>query len=364
MKQIKTLMARRGLPLLLALSLLMILAGCGGQEADTTADQSGQPQTEEPADAPPEPTSTPEPDPVELALEQYRTVVGQADTYDYTSADEPTGAYRYALVRMAPEDDVPSLLLEQDTALGISSVLIFKYDVDGRTVVQASDTLMEGVAGFGGYRGSLSAAGDGNGLLSTEFSSGSGEGSTSRVTLDGDKLQSEIIWEGYVFDDTDKTAEEIGFINIDWHDVSDASALDGWTPDAPQPAPAPVEPSAEPAVPVTDGDRIVFTGTLGSYSYSEVLALQELDDPNPGSDRGETYWIIVLDTPQNMALRSYGGDGYEGEVSLVNVTGADGLEQYDGQRLTVSIDADSTWWPSDTSLPLGQPSTSDVHILP
>lgn len=245
----------------------MILAGCGGQEADTTADQSGQPQTQEPADASPEPTPTPEPDPVELALEQYRTIVGQADTYDYGSMDDPTGAYRYALVRMTPEDDVPSLLLEQDTALGISSVLVFRYDTDTKAVLQADGTLMEGVAGFGGYRGSLSAVGDGNGLLSTEFSSGSGEGSTSRVTLDGDKLQSEIIWEGYVFDDTDKTAEEIGFISVDWHDVSDASALDGWTPDAPQPVPAPAEPAEEPAELPADGDWIVFRGTLGAYSY-------------------------------------------------------------------------------------------------
>ena len=44
-------------------------------------------------------------------------------------------------------------------------------------------------------------------------------------------------------------------------------------------------------------------------------------------------------------------------------TGADGLEQYIGQSLTVSIDADDTWWPSDTSLPMGQPRTSDVNVL-
>ena len=65
-----------------------------------------------------------------------------------------------------------------------------------------------------------------------------------------------------------------------------------------------------------------------------------------------------------MTLRSGDGSGsHEGEVSLIDVTGADGLEQYIGQSLTVSIDADDTWWPSDTSLPIGQPHTSDVHVL-
>lgn len=359
MRQIKTLTARRGLSLLLALSLMTILAGCGRQEDDTTADQSGQPQTEEPAGASQEPE--PEPDPVELALEQYRTIVGQADTYDYDSMDDPTGAYRYALVRMAPEDDVPTLLLEQGTTFGVYHALVFSYDVDGKTVVQASDTLMEGEATMGGFRGSLAMMGDGNGIRALELSSGGGDMTISRVTLDGSTLVRETAWEGRI----DQMPDEMGsFTQIDWHDVSDASALDSWTPDAAPSVPAPAEPGEEPAAPVTDGDQIVFTGTLGAYSYSEVLALQGLDDPNPGSDRGEMYWLIVLDTPQNMALRSYGGDGYEGEVSLVNVTGADGLEQYDGQRLTVSIDANSIWWPSDTSLPLGQPSTSDVHILP
>ncbi len=305
--------------------------------------------------------------PVELALEQYRAIVSQADTYDYDSADEPTGAYRYALVPMTPGAEAPALLLEQDTAFGISSILVFQYDTDSDSVLQAADTLSEGVGGAGGYRGSLSAAGDGNGLLSTEFSSGTGMGSTSRTTLDGDRLRSEVIWEGNIFDDTDMAADEIGFLDIDWHDIGDTAALDSWTPGAAPAEPAPTEPEdaqdTEPAQP-TDGDRIVFTGTLGAYSYSDVLALQEIPDPNPGSDQGETYWLIVLDTPQGMTLRSGDGSGsYEGEVSLIDVTGADGLEQYIGQSLTVSIDADDTWWPSDTSLPMGQPRTSDVNVL-
>ena len=73
----------------------------------------------------------------------------------------------------------------------------------------------------------------------------------------------------------------------------------------------------------------------------------------------------MLDTPQNMNLRSGGGEtgGYESQVLMVNVTEASGLEQYDGQHLTFSIDGENTWWPTDTSLPVGQPHTSDVHVL-
>lgn len=377
MKQIKFLQVRRGLAVLLALSMLLsVLTACGGQAPGNTGDLQ---QAEEPAKAPseamdepepalaPEPEPEPEPDPVELALEQYRIITSQADTYDYDAMEEPTGDYWYALVRMTPDGVVPALLLKQDTTFGISSILTFQYDTGSGAVTQASDTLSEGAASAGGYRGGLSAAGDGYGLLSTEFSSGTGEGFTFRMVLDGDKLRSDVIWQGNIFEDTDTAIEEIGTADIDWHNVSDTSALASWTPGAPPSAStAPAEPEPEPsAEPVTDGDRIVFTGTLGSYSYTEVLTLQEISEPNPGSDRGETYWLIVLDTPQNMTLCSIGSEmgTYEGEVRIVNVTGADGLEQYDGQKLTVSIDAGHTWWPSDTSLPLGQPGTTDVHIL-
>jgi len=114
-----------------------------------------------------------------------------------------------------------------------------------------------------------------------------------------------------------------------------------------------------------DRNRIVFSGTLGVYSYSEVLALQQISDPNPG-DHDETFWIIVLDTPQNMALRHVADESKrprDREVRMVDVTGAEGIKQYAGQHITVSIDGNNTWCPSDTSLPLGEPRTNDVRVL-
>lgn len=322
----------------------------------------GIPETVEP-EPEPEPEPSQEPDPTADALAQYRVIVGQADTYDYGSVDAPTGAYRYALVRMQAGYDVPALLLEQDTSFGISNVLVFQYEPDSGQVFQAGGTMMEGVAGGGGYRGSLFAAGDGNGILSTEFSSGNGMGSTSRVTLSGSTLQTVTLWEGNVYEDTDPTSEDPGTVEIGWHDIADLGGLDGWTPPVPV-QPSTVEPEpAETALP-TDGDRIVFRGTLGAYSYSEVLDLQGQADPNPGSDMGETYYLIVLDEPQTMAVtRGDGSGSREGEVHLIDVTYAEGIAQYAGQHLAFSIDPGRTYWPSDASLPLGEPRTDDVHIL-
>lgn len=160
-----------------------------------------------------------------------------------------------------------------------------------------------------------------------ELSSGSGAATISCVTLDGSTPVIEAAWEGRF----DQMPNEMGiFIEIEWHEVSGTSALDSQTLDMVPPVSTPAAPANALADFPADGDRVVFQGTLGAYSCSEVIALQGLDHPNPGSDMGDTYGLIVLDKPQSMALRSYGGDEYKGEVSIVNVTGATGLAQYEG----------------------------------
>lgn len=388
-RQRRKLAGRCGLSALLVLLLLLsVLAGCSKQteteagegkqtekavntsagvvdETETTAGMETEIRMETELETELETeTEPPKPDPLAAALEQYRMIVSQAAAYDYGAIAEPTGVYRYALVPMRAGEEIPALLLEQETTFGISYICVFQYDADKKTILQAADPIQEGVAGGGGYRGGLSAAGDGNGLLSTEFSSGSGEGSTSRITLEGGILQREILWEGNIFDDTDQTGDEIGFREIDWYDSSDLSALDGQASSEASSAPGPGDTPSGETEALTDGNRIVFTGTLGLYSHNEVLSLQGISDPDPGSDMGETYWLIVLDTPQDMTLKSGSGMGSrEDEVTMINVTGAGSLEQYAGQHLTFSIDADNTWWPSDTGLPLGQPNTKDLHVL-
>ena len=90
-------------------------------------------------------------------------------------------------------------------------------------------------------------------------------------------------------------------------------------------------------------------------------------EPSPGPcnvEREFTFRLIVLDEPRTMILMSGSGDGSrEGSVSMIDVSSADGIERYDGQRLIFSIDPSRTRWPSDVSLPLGESRTSDVLVL-
>lgn len=315
-------------------------------------------------------TGQEKPDPIHEALEQYRIIISQANSYEYgkyaetnESWLEPVG-YQYALVQMQSDDPVPTLLLEKeimDTELSVSHsyARIFQYDPDTKTVHQPTEAIANG-----GSRGGLSMAGDGYGIFDLNWSGGTGEGSVERITLEGDSLSKDTCWNGQIFEMPDS----ITFIEIEWHEIESLSALDSWTaPESGEAAPS--EPAGSDTLP-TDGDRIVLTGTVGTYDYDEIIALQGQPDPNGWDERSveysrsQTYRVIVLDTPQDLSLNSGSGDNYSiHEALMINLCYIDDIDQYEGQYITFSIDPATTWWPSDTSLPFGQPIAGDIHIL-
>ena len=316
-------------------------------------------------------------DPVEQALEAYKTILSQADSYTYTQDSvTPTGRYQYALVQLEPEDPVPTLLLSQETEEYLWLIRVFQYDPESGTVLEPPESLTEGVAEIGGYRGGLGQMADGRGLRTISVSGGTGVTVIDRITLEGEHLVTITAWGGSF---ANTIPEEFSFVEIQWHDGSDTAPLDRWpdsdgtssgengTETSSSQAAASQPDAAAPSLP-EDGDRIVFTGTVDSYSYQEVVALQGCPDPNaPWTDTTQTFRLIVLDTPQVMELET--GDpspasrARSGEVRLIDVSLAEGLESFDGQHLTFSIDPEETYWPSDASMPVGQPSTRDVHIL-
>lgn len=316
-------------------------------------------------------------DPVEQALEAYKTILSQADSYTYTQDSvTPTGRYQYALVQLEPEDPVPTLLLSQETEEYLWFIRVFQYDPESGTVLEPPESLTEGVAEIGGYRGGLGQMADGRGLRTISVSGGTGVTVIDRITLEGEHLVTITAWGGSF---ANTIPEEFSFVEIQWHDGSDTAPLDRWpdsdgtsggengTETSSSQAAASQPGAAAPSLP-EDGDRIVFTGTVDSYSYQEVVALQGCPDPNaPWTDTTQTFRLIVLDTPQVMELET--GDPSpasrvrSGEVRLIDVSLAEGLESFDGQHLTFSIDPEETYWPSDASMPVGQPSTRDVHIL-
>lgn len=357
------------------------------QETESASETEDIMPTETPEATPtPEATQTPEPESedeklLEKIKQEYMITIQNAGVYEFDGAESavPTGNYRYALVTMDPDDRFPLLLVEQEVADGMYYVLdIGKYDEETGMISMITTDIQDGVSG-GYYRSAIGIPNSGYGILRTEVMDGSGNTQISQYTLNVDNtLRGETVWSGRM----DQIPSEYTASEITWYDWTDMSGLDGLedminlsgnpsetspesggsTQEQSTPGTADESP-AETALP-TDGNRYVFTGTINTYSHDEVLALQGISDPNPGSDYGETYRLIVLDTPQSMELMSGSRDGLRsGTVSIIDVTGASGLEQYDGQNLIFSIEPTETYWPSDTSLPVGEPNTADVHVL-
>ena len=298
---------------------------------------------------------------LERAMEQYTAVLQQAHTYFVDN--DPARTYLYALVQMQPDDPVPTLLLRLEADPGLDTtygVRLFHYVPMGDTLLQPERILCGSFSGSA-YRGGLSLQADGDGLMLTEWSPGTGEAWINRVTLGGisiltgDIIRMEVQWEGRI----DMVPVEYQGIPIQWQDISEWGAAPAEEDiSAAEPAPAEV-PLPE------DGDRIVFRGTIDSYTYEELLELPNQVDYNGGYQAGETFRIIILDEPMTMYLfqPGMGPEPVQGTVAMVDVTRAEGLDRFDGQYLIFSIDQENTWYPGDTSLPLGVPRTDDVHVL-
>ncbi len=210
---------------------------------DPDSDRQAEPSEEEPESD------------VDLALEAYRTIISQADSYDYGTTAAATGNYQYALIQLQAEDAVPTLLLSQETEDYLCQIRVFQYET------------------------------------------------------------------------------------IPWQEIGDLSALNSWT--------APEAGSGENSGTVSeapgestlpeDGDRIVFTGTIGTYTYEEVIELQGCPDPNaPWTDHNATFRLIVLDTPQTMELEGIDGPR-SGEVKIIAIFDTEDTAGYEGQHLTFGL---------------------------
>ena len=114
-----------------------------------------------------------------------------------------------------------------------------------------------------------------------------------------------------------------------------------------------------------DNKRIVFQGSIKKVSHKGLLKMQGLKkSPNPTDYeyyKNTKFYIIKLKPAKKMKLQSVDGMSKR-KVKLVNVTYVAGLDKYIGKNCIFSISGKDTWWPSDTSLPLGEPSTKNLHI--
>ena len=289
----------------------------------------------------------PEVDPVKKAMyEQYSEIIDNASSYDF--GDVPLDGqrtYTYALVYMdSANPDIPQLLLKtQLNNNGFNGVKIFSFDKDTMKAYEVDTgqhAIMEGVAGVGGFRGSLTVDSDKNGLIAVSWLSGTGIADGYRYTLSGQDAISTKEWEGTITDVPDNMRGE----EITWSYSDDRVAIV----------------QAFPEVSIADKKQITVQGRLRYLTLQEILYLQGMQYPGQ-MDLTEREYVFVLDKMQDVAGRSAADDRYKiMRTTMIEVDPQDGLDQYLDKDLKMTYSVDDTMYPSDARVPMRSPFTKNV----
>ena len=308
------------------------------QKSQETEVSTQETNTKEEEDAP-------EVDPVKKAMyEQYSEIIDNASSYDFGSVpSNDRRFYQYALVYMdSANPDIPQLLLKTEYNYGVNTVKIFSFNKDTKQAYEVQNTkgIIEGVAGAGGFRGSLTVDSDKNGLIAVSWSSGSGSGFGYRYTLSGQDAISTKEWEGTITDLPDDMKGE----EITWSDSQDRTSIA----------------QAFSDVSIFDKKQITVQGRLRYLTLQEILDLQGMQYPAQ-MDFTEREYVFVLDKKQDVAGRSAADDRYKiMRTTMIEVDPQDGLDQYLDKDIKMTYSVDDTYYPSDARVPMRSPFTKNV----
>lgn len=291
----------------------------------------------------------------------YSEVLDNPDRYAFTSGADYSlnGEYEYALVEMTGSGS-PELLLQAMSVDHINPVRIFSIAADG-TLVAPEDTLVSGAAGAGGYRAGIHASTAGDRIFQAEWHSLNPEISVREFILQGDGIAPNgEEWK----DDQQTPSGEL--IDITFHPLGDRGPLetmqettgsdDNNDAGAAEPIPAPAPESGN-----------TVTGTVRVFTAPELAQFQGLDRTPNGEDAAHRFAVFLFDSPTLFTAKSSGNAGnlQEREANMILLgsqtpyASDPGGFELEGQHLSLSFDQNGCWFPSDTSMPLGQPKCSD-----
>lgn len=316
----------------------------------------------------------------EKIAKAYSQVLDKADKYDYQDEGQEAREYEYAIVKMDGEK-IPQLLLSKNSDLRY--VKVFSYNEKEEKLIECSEAIVYGAAGVGGFRGDIMSRSDYKGLEYIETSSGTGDTSVENISIENGQLKRETKWEGRY----DQMPEDDSTQEIAWSKIDDKSQLEKLTGKEITPAGESTSKNNKQAKErdkesksiagsnkekvqamireEKNAGRLVLDGKIRVLTYMQVLEVQGVDDPNPEhSNSNEEYIIFILAKPQKITARSSGGMYMTTrQVKVMCLPDSDYVRKYDGKNVTISVDLDETMFPSDVSLPLGEPMSASFKIL-
>ena len=310
---------------------------------------------------------------LQTAFAQYTEIL-DAPTKYLTALDlyNSSGVYKYALTEMNG-DGIPELLFGADDGNGLLNVQVFSADGSENPFKAPSNVLLDGVAAGGGTRAFILGSKAGNGIIQALGSASNPQWYCNRMVLQGSELvESENC--DFTFGESAPVLDGDG-AELQWLDVLDRSALQKLAGPAgaagsKQPAGGKsAEQKAKAIAAAKAQGKQVFEGTIRIMNHAELVGFQGVSDPNPdysGTFKYEKYAILVFDRTQTVTGTSGDGTGMQTDSAKLLCVGAyyagvDSVDTtpewvpYNGKRVVVAGTAEEVGWPSDTSLPLGEP---------
>lgn len=310
---------------------------------------------------------------LQTAFAQYTEILDAPAKY-LTALDlyNSSGVYKYALTEMNG-DGIPELLFGADDGNGLLNVQVFSADGSENPFKAPSNVLLDGVAAGGGTRAFILGSKAGNGIIQALGSASNPQWYCNRMVLQGSELvKSENC--DFTFGESAPVLDGDG-AELQWLDVSDRSALQKLAGPAgaagsKQPAGGKSADQKAKAIAAAKAQgKQVFEGTIRIMNHAELVGFQGVSDPNPdysGTFKYEKYAILVFDRTQTVTGMSGDGTGMQTDSAKLLCVGAyyagvDSVDTtpewvpYNGKRVVVAGTAEDVGWPSDTSLPLGEP---------
>ena len=297
-------------------------------------------------------------------------------------------------------DNIPELIMMAEAVEENNMIYasIYKYS-NGRVYRIVDGDYMDGVASVGGYRGGIVKTKSNTGLIRSELSSGTGEYSISKLTISKNKkgngfyLKEIARYEGRMDQDNsnNKLKNDIGK-EFDVYPVSNLGILNqygnkGKTTQKKSPTNKVSHKNKnvnknsiskktkvsgkkidkkkvkvnKPAVNKYNGR---LEGKLLLLNRQQLLRLQKISEPNPGTVDNSLYVILKLNKPTNSYGVNYAGDMIYGKgIKLVSIIDDNNnvskvrnkYSKYNNKNVVIEYNTKKFNFPSDTGLPLGEP---------
>ena len=319
--------------------------------------------------------------PAQRAAALYQEAVSHPQSY-FGLPEHPEGAggsdvptFDYALVAVKP-GELPALLLR---AMGSDGRWADAAEIVPLTVNDAGDGLSAGVAPLWEdisqaeeRQRSVMASAYGDGLLVEDMNRSTGEGVVWRRRFEADAIRPEPVCE--LREGSDSMAAKVAaeeFVPIPWEPCPPSGAnLDGLAS-----LKALADGTWQSTAVREDKDHsaaeqfglVLLTGTVRELDDRGIAALQGIENPNPPSDDLVMHAVLELDEPATLTALSAGGSApREGETRLILIerdTSELTWGSYQDKHVTAAIDPAMLMWPSDTSLPLGEPSVATAGVV-